>query len=141
MKKANYIILAVSLVFVLSCHTKQKDVEYSNNQGKFLTKKNSASQKTTLLVEYKRRPVIDQFDTLPYPNTYILLKKDSVAYYRKGKLFYRDILIKTDKQDIFKFNERRDDLLFLFKKENKIIEIHWLKDSFEGDYEYFRVEK
>lgn len=92
-------------------------------------------------VEYKKVPVMNNRDTLPYPNCYIIIKQDSFFYYRYKKLYEKQLLVRDKKyiDTVYTFKQKPGDLLLFDGVNNKYCLLK--RDYFEGDYEYFKMSE
>ncbi len=107
---------------------------------------NVSTEKTGMVkakkwVEYKKIPVMNNQDSLPYPNCYIIIKQDSFFYYRYKKLYEKQLLIRNKNyiDTVYTFKQKPGDLLLFNGVNNKYCLLK--RDYFEGDYEYFKLSE
>jgi len=94
-------------------------------------------QKPQKWTEYKKTPVINQLDTVPYKNCYIIISGNDFSYFREGKLVEKRTMVRNEKfkYEVYNFKEKPDDYLCLDS-----LEIVLKRDNYDGLHEYFRKE-
>ena len=77
--------------------------------------------------------------TLPYNNCYIIIEKDSLFYYKEGKLEEVRTMVREEHSDhAFTFKEDADDHI-LFSLDFNSFKLS--RDNYDGLYEYFILDE
>ena len=118
----------ITILFTLFC------ILNANAQNISQTKKNIWKQ-------YKKVPVKNINDTIPYSECYITIQGNKLIYKREGKEIYTDSIYvdKIDKKykaKTFRFKVHISDVLLLTGENEE--ELLLKRFANEGDYEYFR---
>lgn len=111
----------IAFVFFTSCTNKKEIIPILNSE-------------TDKWVQYKKVPILDLNDTLPFKDTYLILDGNLIYYYKYNKLEYLDTLLLSKNKTFFLFKNNTGDRLFIDSVKNKIL---LKRDDFDGDYEYF----
>ena len=137
--------LILIMLFFVSCNGQ---VEHNHNiEGKVKEEGISKRQpvqgisKINKWVQFKKVPVIDQNDTLPYVDCYIEIEGNLYRYFREGKLIEEDtVTINRDYEfKVFSFVKNQEDLIQFLDKKDSIIVLK--RNYFDGIQEYFFKSK
>lgn len=88
-------------------------------------------------VQYKKIPVDNKFDTIPYRDCYITIDGNVFSYFREGDLIEKRILIRDGnfEYEVYTFKEKPDDFLQYLDIEGKRLVLK--RDNYDGVQEYF----
>ena len=143
-----YKLLFILLLFP-SCkqegkHTQKSPVvtyEVQKKNEDALTDDQKKNKRVKKWIEYKKIPVMNQLDTIPYKDCYITIEDQELSYFRDGKLLEKRTMVrdKSFEYEVYSFKENPDDVLqYLDVKGERLV---LKRDNYDGEQEYFLLKQ
>ena len=133
-----FLLFLILTIASISCKKMINNNEENEIKRKKTTEKTTDSNTKRKWVEYKKM-LYDPMDTLPYNNCYIIIEKDSLFYYKEGKLEEVRTMVREEHSNhAFTFKEDADDHI-LFSLDFNSFKLS--RDNYDGLYEYFILDE
>ncbi|MBR5084608.1 MAG: hypothetical protein IKX33_08405 [Prevotella sp.] len=132
------VLLFIISIATFSCNKETNN--YKENSIKYIkpAEKTSNNRTRRKWIEYKKM-LYDFTDTLPYNDCYIIIEKDSLFYYKEGKLQEVRTMVREEHSDYaFTFKENADDHI-LFSSDYNSFKLS--RYNYDGLKEYFILDK